>query len=117
MGCVAAGGMWQTKADLHEYPIVQSFDVRKDTVLMMDTSEKSMSAILSQDDHPVMYLSRRLTDAEQKYSNIEQEALAIIWGYFQSKALPHRQEVLVAVRSSTTGTHFQPSVSAALKWL
>ena len=67
------------KRALHEYPIVQPFDVRKDTVLTMDTSEKSVSAILSQDDHPVMYLSRRLTDAEQKYSNIEREVLAIIW--------------------------------------
>ena len=69
----------ELKQALHEYPVVQPFDVRKDTVLTTDASEKSVSAILSQDGHPVMYLSRRLTDAEQNYSNIEREALAIVW--------------------------------------
>ena len=47
------------KQALHDYPVVQQvFYVQKDTVLTTDASEKSVSAILSQEDHPVMYLSR-----------------------------------------------------------
>ena len=101
------------KQALHEYPIVQSFDVQKDTVLTMDASKKSVSAILSQDDHPVMHLSRRLTDAEQKYSKIEKEALTIIWATSRARHYLIGKKFLVAVQSSPTGAHFQPSASAA----
>ena len=70
---------------LSEYPVVQVFDARKDTVLTTDASEMSISAVLSQDDHPVMYLSRKLTEAERRYSNIEREALAIVWATVRAR--------------------------------
>ena len=54
-------------------------DPRKEVTLTTDASEHAVSAILSQDDHPIVYLSRRLTKAEMNYSNIEKEAFAIIW--------------------------------------
>ena len=73
------------KAALSVYPVVQPFDAKKDTVLTTDASEKSISAILSQNDHPVMYLSRRLSSAERNYSNIEREALAIVWATSRAK--------------------------------
>jgi hypothetical protein len=47
--------------------------------LTTDASEHSISGILSQDGHPIMYLSRRLSDTECNYSNIEKKALAIVW--------------------------------------
>ena len=42
-------------------------------MLTTDTSEHSISGILSQERHPKMYLSRRLTNTEFNYSNIEKE--------------------------------------------
>ena len=59
-----------------ENPIVKIFDSKKEITLITDASEHSVSAILSQ-DHPIMYLSRKLTKAEVNYTNIEKEALAI----------------------------------------
>ena len=74
------------KMALCEYPVVQLYDATKDKYLRIlatntyhHASEKSISAVLTQEGYPVMYLSRRLTDSESKYSNIEREALAIVW--------------------------------------
>ena len=67
------------KNALCEYPVVRPFDANKDSTLTTDASEKSISAVLTQEGHPVMYLSRRLSETERNYSNIEREALAIVW--------------------------------------
>ena len=47
-------------------------------MLIIDASEHSISGILSQEGHQIMYLSRRLMNTEFNYSNIEKEALAIV---------------------------------------
>ncbi|MEE4247257.1 MAG: RNase H-like domain-containing protein [Kangiellaceae bacterium] len=67
------------KRALAAYPVIRIFDPAKRTTLTTDASEKAVSGILTQDGHPVLYLSRRLTSAEQNYSNIEREALAVVW--------------------------------------
>ena len=52
-------------------PEVNIFDPEKDITLTTVASEHSISGILSQEGHPIMYLSRRLTDTEFNYSNRE----------------------------------------------
>ena len=59
--------------------VVKVFDPKKDITLTTDVSEHSISGILSQEGHPVIYLSKRLTNIEFNYSNIEKEAFAIVW--------------------------------------
>ena len=44
-----------------------------------DASEKAIGGVLSQEGHPVIYVSRKLSQAEKNYSNIEREALAIVF--------------------------------------
>ena len=60
-------------------PFVKIFDPKKDITLTTDASKHSISGILLQEGHPIMYLSRRLMNTEFNYSNIEKEALAIVW--------------------------------------
>ena len=48
--------------------------------------KKGLSAVLLQESKPVMYVSRALTETEQRYSNIEREWLAIV---FALKRLNH----------------------------
>ena len=60
-------------------PVVKILDPKKDITLTTDASKHSISGILSQEGHPIMYLSRRRTKTEFNYSNIEKEALAIVW--------------------------------------
>ncbi|MGR0243505.1 ribonuclease H family protein [Klebsiella pneumoniae] len=48
-----------------------------------DASEYALGAVLSQasqsGDRPIAYASRRLTEAETRYSALERELLGIIW--------------------------------------
>ena len=61
------------------------FDPFKDTELTTDASPVGHCAILSQktpggDDRKIVaYVSRSLSDVETRYSQIEKEALAIVW--------------------------------------
>ena len=48
-------------------PVVKTFDPKKDIMLITDEIEHLISGILSQEGHPIMYLSRRLTDIEFNY--------------------------------------------------
>lgn len=46
----------------------------------MDTSDKRLGAVLSQgSEHPMLYINRKLSMQETKYSTIEKECLAIEW--------------------------------------
>ena len=44
-----------------------------------DASEKAIGGVLSQEGHPVIYVSRKLSQAEQNFSNIERKAFAIVF--------------------------------------
>jgi len=65
--------------------IMAYFDKNKSTQLTTDASPWGLSAILSQcspgqeDRRIVAYASRSLTPVEQRYSQTEKEALAIVW--------------------------------------
>ena len=59
-------------------PVVKIFDSKKDITLTTDASELSISGILSQEGHLIMYLSRRRTNTAFNYSNIEKEAFVIV---------------------------------------
>jgi transposase InsO family protein len=56
------------------------FDPSKETTMLVDASPVGLAAVLSQDSKPIAYASRALSDVEQRYSQTEREALAIIWG-------------------------------------
>ncbi len=73
------------KATLASAPCMSYFCKEKETLVIVDASPVGVSAILSQqepgtDDRKVVaYASRTLTDTEQRYSQTEKEALAIVW--------------------------------------
>ena len=67
------------KNELCANPPVQLLSLQKKTTITTDASEKAIGGVISQEGHPVIYVSRKLTPAEQNYSNIEQEALAIVF--------------------------------------
>ena len=64
--------------ELSSRPVVQPYSLKKEVTITTDASEKAIDGVLSQEGHPVIYVSQRLSLAEQRYSNIEREALAIV---------------------------------------
>ena len=68
-----------SKVTMAKKSVVNIFDPKKYITLNTYASEHSKSGILSQEGHPIKYLSRRLTNTEFYYSNIEKGALAIVW--------------------------------------
>ena len=65
-------------------PVIAIFDPKRRSILTTDASQNAVAGILTQDGHLVLYMSRRLTTAEWSYSNIEREALAIMWSMFRA---------------------------------
>ena len=60
-------------------PVLTYFDKTKKHTIQCDASKKGLGAVLLQESKPVMYVSRALTEMEQRYSNIERELLAIVF--------------------------------------
>lgn len=74
------------KQALIDSPVMSHFDTSKETSVLVDASPVGLSAILIQKDpnqnasNITAYASRALLPVEQRYSQTEKEALAIVWG-------------------------------------
>ena len=64
-------------------PVLTLFDIQKKHRVTSDASKHTLGAALLQEEkgewQPVAYASRKMTEAEQRYGQIEKEALAITW--------------------------------------
>ncbi|XP_054841809.1 uncharacterized protein LOC129333892 [Eublepharis macularius] len=71
------------KAALSASPVLRNPDFDKPFILQTDASDAGLGAVLSQEhegqEHPVLFISRKLQPAEQKYAVVEKEALAVKW--------------------------------------
>ena len=53
------------KNELCANPLVQPYSLTKEATVTTDASEKAIGGVLSQERHPVIYVSRKLSQAEQ----------------------------------------------------
>ncbi len=56
------------------------FNPNKPTVVQVDASTKGIGAALLQDNKPIAFASKSLSETEQRYANIERELLAVVFG-------------------------------------
>ena len=66
------------KREIANAPILAYFNPRKSTVLQTDVSIKGLGACLLQDERPVYFASKALTEAQRGYVVIELESLAVV---------------------------------------
>ncbi|MGR0227371.1 Ty3/Gypsy family RNase HI domain-containing protein, partial [Klebsiella pneumoniae] len=65
------------------HPVLAFPNFDQSFMITTDASEYALGAVLSQEgekgDRPIAYASRRLTEAETRYSALERELLGIVW--------------------------------------
>ena len=59
---------------------VRYFDINKPVTLQVDASRIGLGVAFLQDDTPVAYARKALTDTEHWWANIEHEAYALAFG-------------------------------------
>lgn len=65
--------------------VLSYYDVRKPVTLTCDASCYGLGTACLQEERPVAYASRTLTDAETRYAQIEKELLAVVFAYTKFK--------------------------------
>ena len=84
MGRSTGGSLQEDKEMLIKSPILTLFDPNLETTVSADASLYGLGAVLLQkqtsgENKPVAYISRSMTSTEQKYAQIEKEALDFTW--------------------------------------
>ena len=67
------------KSIVCEAPVLRYYDDKKALCIQCDASEYGLGAALLQEEQPLAYISRALTDTETRYAQIEKELLAIVY--------------------------------------
>ena len=67
----------QMKREIVRAPILTYYNPRKETVLQTDASTKGCSTCLLQEQRPIYFASKALTEAQRGYVVIEIESLAV----------------------------------------
>ena len=67
------------KKEVTAAPILAYYNPNKSMVLQMDTSCKGLGACLLQNEKPVYFASKALTETQKGYVAIELESLAVAW--------------------------------------
>ncbi|KAL0194996.1 hypothetical protein M9458_008568, partial [Cirrhinus mrigala] len=88
--------VWSTEAEeafqrvkkaLTSEPVLRAPDFNRPFLVQTDASDTGIGAVLSQvtdgEEHPVIYISRKLTKPERNYAAVEKEALAVKWAVLE----------------------------------
>ena len=61
-------------------PVLRFYDVNESVTLSVDASSTGLGAVILQNDQPVAFASKALTETQMRYAQIEKEMLAIVFG-------------------------------------
>jgi hypothetical protein len=93
--------------------VLRYFDASKQAVIQCDASAGGLGAVLLQEDQPVAYASRALTDAESRYSVCEKELLAICYAVERFEYYIYGRHTIVHSDHRPLQAIFQKPISAS----
>ena len=96
----------EIKAEFAKEIVLPYFSTEKECTLQVDASKKGFGAVLLQDENPVYYASRTLSNAEKNYQNLERECMAAVWGMEKFHYILYAA-LRVADRSEASSFHIQ----------
>ena len=85
----------EIKQILSAAPVLTYFDVTKPVTITCDASQTGLGALLLQDNKPIAYASRALTDPETRYAQIKKELLAVVFAFTRFHQYVYGKEVKV----------------------
>lgn len=95
---------------LPELPTLSNYNAEDNSVIQCDASNKAMGCCLFQNNRPVYYASRCLSDTEQMYAQVEKEMLSIVFACEKFHKLIYGQKVITIFF-----TDHQPLISVMKK--
>ncbi|XP_026688729.1 uncharacterized protein K02A2.6-like isoform X1 [Diaphorina citri] len=99
------------KKIISSVPVLTYFDPNKPLTLSVDSSCSSMGAVLMHGQNPIAYASKSLSDCQQRYSQIEKELLAIVFGCVKYHSYIYGQSVTVHTDHKPLISIFKKSLS------
>lgn len=78
-----------------QVPVLSHFNVHDPIILQSDASKSAVGAVLLQNQHPVYYASKTLTDTQQKMAQIEKELYSIVFACIKFHQFIYGQTVTV----------------------
>ena len=95
-------------------PVLRYFDVCKLVKISVDASSGGLGAVLFQDDQPIAYASKALTQSQMNYAQIEKEMLAVVFGCTRFHDYIYGlKEINIRDRPQTTRIHYEETITAA----
>ncbi|KAL8611232.1 hypothetical protein ACOMHN_013663 [Nucella lapillus] len=101
------------KDDLMNPPVLKFFDPTKPVVLSVDASKNGLGAACLQEDAPVAYASRALSDCETRYAQIEKELLAAVFACRKFHDFVYGRKVTIQTDHKPLITIVKKSLNAA----
>lgn len=93
-----------------QVPVLAHFNVHDPIVLQSDASKSAVGAVLLQNQHPVYYASKTLTDTQQKMAQIEKELYSIVFACIKFHQFIYGQTVTVETDHAPLITLFKKSL-------
>ena len=76
-------------------PVLSYYDPQRELALQCDSSQTGLGAVLLQTGRPIAFASRAHTDTEIRYTQIEKELLAVVFGLEKFHQYTWGQDVIV----------------------
>ena len=80
-----------------EPPLLRYDDLEEEVTIETDASDYGLGAVLLQAGRPLAFASRNMTETERRYSQIEKECLALVFGCTRFDHYLHGREKITAV--------------------